>query len=101
VIFLKKIIIKALTKTGSLAIEKHNEGASKMSRLQRAQFKLMGYKHNVVSRDPWIVEFVIKRKQFYKNPQFMDLIIGEIEKSLEANGARNTQYKKNYQIKIE
>ena len=57
-----------------------------MSFKDRLIFKTAGYKQEVVNQDPATILLKINNKHA-DNAIFLDLIIGEIQKALELNGA--------------
>lgn len=83
---MKKIILIPKTIKGRKAFEKHLEGSKKMKLKEKMMFKVAGYKQNVISQEPLIIELEIHNKRF-EQPTFIDLIQIEIKKALKKNGA--------------
>lgn len=93
---MKKIIITALTKWGSAALNRHIREAKRLSRKQRLIFKLAGFKQEVINIDPYTIELTIKNR-FIDNPSYIESIITEITNALKHNAANKDQ---DYTIKI-
>lgn len=89
---MRTIKIVPLNSAGEKAINLHWKESRKMGLAQKMQFKLMGYEQ-VLEKDPYALSIRIKNKKFYSNPVFMDLIVGEVQKGMEENGAEEKDYK--------
>jgi len=90
---MKRIIVKSLNRAGDKALGIHEEGMKKINRMQKMQFKLMGYSYSVISKNPFEVELLIKNPKYADNPLFMDLIIGEVQTAMTRSGAEEKDYK--------
>ena len=88
---MKKITIKAINQKGEKAIKQHWKESKKIKLHQKLVFKAAGYKHELISKNPYTILLTIGNKHA-KNPTFLDLILGEITKSINENGATKEDY---------
>lgn len=86
-----KIIIKALEKKGHAAIMQHWKETSKLTLKNRLLFKTAGYTQELLEKDPATLCLIVKNRHA-KNPIFVDLLRGEIEKAMKSNGANKSDY---------
>lgn len=86
-----KITITALTDQGNAGIKQHYQETSKVSLKNRLIFKTAGYKQELLSKDPYTLHLQVSNRHS-KNPIFMDLLSGEIKKTMKANGCGVEDY---------
>lgn len=84
---MKEIKVTATTTKGNKALKQHCKEFKKMNLRDRLILKAAGYKHNILSEDPYTIVLTANNRHV-GNPVFMDLIKGEIVKALEENGAK-------------
>lgn len=83
---MKELKIKSLTNKGERALRTHLDEFKKMKLRQRLIFKTAGYSQKIIDNDPLSLLLMINNRHS-RNPQFLDLITGEIKKALKKNGA--------------
>jgi hypothetical protein len=89
---MKKILITGVTVEGNKALKDHwEESKTKLTFQQRLMFKVSGYKHELISEDPYTILVTINNRHS-DNPLFIDLMKGEIIKALKDNGAKGIDY---------
>ena len=84
---MKEIKVTAINNKGNKALKQHCDEFKKMKFKDRLVFKVAGYKHTILSEDPYSIVLSATNRHV-SNPVFVDLIRGEIQKALEENGAK-------------
>lgn len=72
-------------------MKQHYDETSKVSFKNRLIFKTAGYEQELSNKDPLTLCLKVKNRHG-KNPTFVDLIRGEIEKAMNLNGAGKSDY---------
>lgn len=87
---MKKIHISSLNEIGDKALKQHLAEHEKLSFRHKIIFKASGYKQERISKDPLTILLTINNK-YASNPNFVDMIKGEIITALKINGATQDQ----------
>ena len=91
---MKRILILARTQQGTDAIKEHIKSSKNLKGLQKVQFRAMGYKHKIIRGDhPAQIELSVNNAYIESRQELIDLLIKEIEKTLQLNGAMSEDYR--------
>jgi len=85
------ITFTAKNELGTKALKKHWEESRKLPMKQRMVFRASGYKHELVSEEPYTLKLTINNR-YAKTKEFIKLIKSEARTTLKKNGATVSDY---------
>lgn len=88
---MKEIKITALTEPAVKAIRQNMEESKKLRMAHRMQFKMMGYRQDIVCEDPVVLSITLTNSRFRQLVQAEDIVRKAKEMMLK-NGASEEDY---------
>ena len=88
---MKEIIITAKSEAGVGALKTHFEESIKLSKVHKVQFRLMGFRQEVVSEDPFTLKISITNS-YYRQVLRPESFLVQIHEALASNGANSKDY---------